>query len=91
MTHLILHFVQLIAMLVLDVLADELRPLELLARQRAQPLVLGQLLAVGLDERLDFALGLLATQPVGLVVGQPVFGLQEWLQVLFEALAKVVD
>ena len=40
-------------MLVEDVLPDELRPLELLAAEGTQPLVLGELLGVGLDELLN--------------------------------------
>ena len=42
--HLFLDLLDLLAVLVKDVLADKVRPLELLARQRAQPLVLPKFL-----------------------------------------------
>lgn len=45
-------FVELLAVLVLEVLADELGPLELLAAEGAEPLVLRQLLRVRRYERL---------------------------------------
>ena len=44
--HLFLDLLDLLAVLVEDVLADEVGTLELLARQRAQPLVLPELLEV---------------------------------------------
>ena len=44
--HLFLDLLDLLAVLVEDVLADEVGTLELLARQRAQPLVLPKLLEV---------------------------------------------
>lgn len=44
------HLVDLLAVLVEDVLAHKVGALELFARQRAQPLVLGQFLRVGRHE-----------------------------------------
>ena len=60
--HLFLDLLDLLAVLVEDVLADKVGPLELLARQRAQPLVLPKLLCVGHDEFFDFVVLVLHAQ-----------------------------
>ena len=51
--HLLLHLLHLLAVLVEDVLAHKVGTLELLAREGTEPLVLAQLLGVGLDKLLD--------------------------------------
>ena len=83
--------IYLLSVLVEDVLAHEVRPLKLLARERAEPLVLAQLLRVGLDELLHLVVLVLHAQLAGLVVVEGGPGLQEGAHLLLEDGAVVLD
>ena len=68
--YLLLDLLDLLAVLVEDVLADKVRPLELLARERAQPLVLAQLLRVRHHELLNLVVLVLHPQLGRVLVAQ---------------------